>query len=137
MKSSVCLYSLHSTVNLPAWRPKDRCYFNVVPPSIHWDNYSRKKKCFFKITWQMLLKSKKSVRTCQHPILWHNHQNMNFSFCYFLLNSDPMKGNSRNSYDKEQKIHRNFFYICVLKEPSSKTFSYIFNKRKYLRRSGK
>ena len=33
-ESSVFPYSLHSTVNLPAWRPKDKCYFNVFSPSV-------------------------------------------------------------------------------------------------------
>ena len=28
-------YSAHSTVNLHAWRPRDKCYFNVLSPSIH------------------------------------------------------------------------------------------------------
>ena len=34
-ENSVFPYFLHSTVNLPAWMPKDKCYFNVVSPSIH------------------------------------------------------------------------------------------------------
>ena len=46
-ENSVFPYSLHFTVNLPAWMPKDKCYFNVVSPSIHWDSDSRKKKIFF------------------------------------------------------------------------------------------
>ena len=28
-------YVLHPTVNLPAWRPKGKCYFNFFSPSIH------------------------------------------------------------------------------------------------------
>ena len=71
---------LHSTVNLPAWRPEDKCYVNIFSPSVNWDSYSGKKKLFFKITWQMS-KFSKSVRNFQHPILWRNHQNMKF----FLL----------------------------------------------------
>ena len=39
--------------------------------------------------------------------------------------------NDKELYDKEQKIHTNFFYIYILKELSLKTFSYIFNKRKF------
>ena len=87
-KSRVFIF-LHSTVNLSAWRPKDKCYFKFSSPSIDWDSYSRKKKLFFKRTWKMLSKFKKFVRNCQHPILWRNHQNMNFSFCYFLLKYEP------------------------------------------------
>ena len=34
-----------------------------------------KKSFVFKITWKMLPKSTKSVRNCQHPILWRDHQN--------------------------------------------------------------
>ena len=33
--NSVFPNSLHSTVNLPAWRLKDKCYFNVFSSSIH------------------------------------------------------------------------------------------------------
>ena len=41
--------SVHSTVNFPAWRPKDKCYFNVFSPSIHLDKYYRKKSFFSKL----------------------------------------------------------------------------------------
>ena len=34
---------LHSTVHFPAWRTKDKFYFNVFSPSIHWGNCSQKK----------------------------------------------------------------------------------------------
>ena len=104
---------LHSTVKLLAWKPKDNSFMteavikakpwsksmdwflydnilrhervNVFSPSIHWDNYSRKKELFLMLKWQMLSKFRKSVRNCQYPILWCNHQNMNFCFCFFLL----------------------------------------------------
>ena len=37
---------------------------------------------------------------CQHLILSRNHQNMNFSFCYYLLKDEPrIKDNE--IYDKE------------------------------------
>ena len=40
-------YSLYSTVIFPVWKSKDKCYFNVFSPSIHWYNYSQNKKFFF------------------------------------------------------------------------------------------
>ena len=61
---------------------------------------------------------------------------MNCSFCYYLLKYEA-RIKDKELYDKEQKIHRNFFYIDVLKELLPKTFSEIFNKRKFLRKSGK
>ena len=79
------------------------CYFNVFSPSIQWDNYSRKKSFFFKITWQMLSKLTESVRNCQHLILWSNHQNWNLSFRNFLLKYEPHI-NDKKLHDKEQKI---------------------------------
>ena len=41
------IWKCQITVNLPAWRPKGKCYFNFFSPSIHWDTYSRKKRAFF------------------------------------------------------------------------------------------
>ena len=55
-------------------------------------------------------KFKKSVRNCQHHILWRNHQNINFSYCYFLLKYEP-RINDSELLDKEQNRHRIFFYI--------------------------
>ena len=40
---------------------------------------------------------------------------MNCSFCYYLLKYEA-RIKDKELYDKEQKIHRNFFYIDVLKE---------------------
>lgn len=40
-------------------------------------------------------------------------------------------------YYKEEKMHRHFFYIYVLKELLPKNFSWIFSKMKLLRRLGK
>ena len=68
----------------------------------------------------MLLKLTKSVRNCQHPILWSNHQIWNLSFRDFFLKYEPhIKG--KQLHDKEQEIYTNFFY--VLKELSPKIFS--------------
>ena len=62
-----------------------KCHFNVLSPPIHGDSYSWKTRHFFKIAWQILSKLAKSVKNFQHPILWRNHQNWNFSFRNFLL----------------------------------------------------
>ena len=60
----------------------------------------------------MLLKLTKSVRNCQHPILWRNHQNWNLSFRNFLLKYEPrIKDNELHG--KEQKIYTNFFYFHI------------------------
>ena len=88
-----------------------KCYFNVFSPSIHWDNYSqKKKKIFFKISWQMLSKLTKSVRNCQHPILWCNHRNWNLSSRNFLLKYEPCI-KDKQLRDKEQKMYTNLFYL--------------------------
>ena len=55
-------------------------------------------KAFFQNN--MLSKFRKSVMNCEHLILSRNHQNMNFSFCYYLLKDEPrIKDNE--IYDKE------------------------------------
>ena len=126
-ENNVFPYSLHSTVNLPAWRPKDICYFNLFSPSIHWDSYSRKNVFFFKITWQMLSKLTKSVRNCEHPILWRNHQNWNLSFHKFLLKHEALIKN-KELHDKEQTLYTNFFYSYVLKNFHLKFF-HIFSTK--------
>ena len=100
---------------------RHKCYFNVFSSPIHWDHYYRK-KFFFKVTWQMLSKLTKSVRNCQHPILWRNYQNRNLSFCNFLLKYEP-RVKDTEPCDKEQKIYTNFFYFYVLKEVLPKLFS--------------
>ena len=80
--NSLFSYSVHSTVNLPAWRRKDT---NVISMSFlglftrRLSKFSQKllpkEKSLFKITWQMLSKLRKSVRNCQHPISRRSHQN--------------------------------------------------------------
>ena len=58
---------------------------------------------------------------------------MNCSFCYYLLKYEA-RIKDKELYDKEQKIHRNFFYIDVLKELLPKTFSEIFKKKEILKK---
>ena len=48
--------------------------------------------------------------------------------CYFLLKYEPRIEDKGEVYDKEQKIHRNFFYIYVLKELSPKLFHKFLTK---------
>ena len=114
---------------------RHKCYTIVFSPSIHWDNYrggsraaatskmkcfviivngftSERKRFFFKITWQMLSKLTKSMRNCQHPILWRHHQNKNLSFRNFLLKYEL------RIKDKENNFHLNFFQKFLTKRNS-------------------
>ena len=114
---------------------RHKCYFSFFSPSIQWDSYSRKNFIFQNLC-QILPKLTKSVRNCQHPILWRNHQNWNLSFRNFLLKCET-RINDKDLHDKEQKIYTNVFYFYLLKERSPKIISWIFNKRKLLARSCK
>ena len=49
------------------------CYFNVFYLAIQWDESYWKKDLFLQITWQVLPKLTKSVRSFQLSILWRNH----------------------------------------------------------------
>ena len=115
-ENNVFPYSVNSTVNLPAWRPKDTnvtlmSFLRLFTPRLF--TFSRqllpKEKFFFKITWQILSKLTKSVRNYQHPIVWRNHQNWNLSFRNILLKYEPLI-KEKELHDKEQKIYPNFFY---------------------------
>ena len=92
---------------------RNKYYFDAFSPSIRWDNYSRKKRAFFKIISKVLPKLTKSVRNYQHPILWRNHQNWNLFFRNFLLKYKPCI-NDKELHEKEQKAYTNFFYFYVL-----------------------
>ena len=134
-KTTVFPYSLHSTLDFPAWKPKDKCYFNVFSPSIYWDNYSQKKKLFFsKLNDKCFQNLRNLWGIVNIPIcdaitkIW--------TFLYFLLNYEPYI-KDKELYDKEQKVYTNFFYIYVLKVLSPETSLSIFNKMKFLRRLGK
>ena len=134
-KNTVFPYSLHSTLDFPAWKPKDKCYFNVFSPSIYWDNYCQKKKLFFsKLNDKCFQNLRNLWGIVNIPIcdaitkIW--------TFLYFLLNYEPYI-KDKELYDKEQKVYTNFFYIYVLKVLSPETSLSVFNKMKFLRRLGK
>ena len=68
-ENSVFPYSVHSTVNLPTWRPKDtnvtlmsflRLFTNTITPE---------RKAFLQNYTTYLVKIDKIVRNFQHPIL--------------------------------------------------------------------
>ena len=120
-ENSVFPFYVHSTVNLPALRPK---VTNVTLMS-----FSR----LFPV-YSLLSKLTKSVRSYQHLFfVTRNHENWNLSFRNFLLKYEP-RIKDKELHDKEQKIYTTFFYFYVLKELSLKNFSYIFSKRKFLRK---
>ena len=77
-ENSVFPYSVHSTVNLRTWRPKDTNVTLMSFLRLFTETITPQRNVFFKITWKMLSKLAKSMRNCQHPILWRNHQNWNF-----------------------------------------------------------
>ena len=115
-ENSVFPHFLHSTVNLTAWRPNNT---NVTLMSFlrpFTETITFKRKVFFK-NYTMLSKLTKSVRKCQHPILWRNHQNWNLSFRNFLLKYEP-RIKDKELHDKEQKIYTNLFYFYVLNKLS-------------------
>ena len=68
-ENRVLLYSLYSTVNLPAWNPRETNITLMSFLRLFTETITPEKYSFFKITWQMLSKLTKSVRNCQHPIL--------------------------------------------------------------------
>ena len=121
----VCPYSVHSNVNLFAWKPKDtnvtlmsflRLFTEAINPDrkVLSQNYiANVDNCS-----QMLTKS---MRSCQHPTLWRNHQNWNLSFHNFLLKYEH-RIEDKELHDKEQKKYTNLFYFYVLKELSPKVF---------------
>ena len=122
-ENSVFLYSVHSIVNLPAWRSKDANVTWMSFPRLFTETITpKRKKFFFKISWYMSSKLTKSVRNCQHPTLWRNHQNWSLSSRIFLIKYEPYI-NDKQLHVKEQKIYTNFFYFYVLKELSPKIFS--------------
>ena len=64
-ENSVFPYSVHSTVNLPAWRPKDTNYTLMSFLRLFTETVTPERKSFFlKIKWQMLSKLTKSMRNC-------------------------------------------------------------------------
>ena len=67
-ENSVFPYSVHSTVNLPAWRPKDTNVTLMSFLRLFIETITSERKVFFQITSQ-ISKLTKSVRNCQHPIL--------------------------------------------------------------------
>ena len=111
-ENRVLLYSLYSTVNLPAWNPRETNITLMSFLRLFTETITPEKNFFFKITWQMLSKLTKSVRNCQHPILWRNYQNWNLSLCNFLLKYEP-RIKDKEPHHKEQKIYTNFFYFTL------------------------
>ena len=112
-ENSVFPYSVHSTVNYSALGRKT----NITLGLFFVDSLRQvipKEKFFSKLT--------KSVRYCQHPILWRNHQNWNLSFGNFLLIYEPSIKDTE-LHDMEQTVYRTFFYFYVLKQLSPKNFS--------------
>ena len=116
-ENSAFPYFVHSTVNLCAWRRKDKnvtlmSFLRIFTETIA----AVREHFFFKITWQTLSKLTKSGRNWQHPILWRK-----LPFRNFLLKYEPLI-KDKELHDKEHKIYTNFFYFYVLKELSPKTF---------------
>ena len=112
-ENSVFPYSVHSTVNLSAWRPRDTnvilmSFFRLFTETIN----PERNFFFFKMTWQMLLKLTKSVRNCQHPILRRNHQNWNWSFRNFLVKYEP-RIKDKELHDEKQKIYTIFLFLFL------------------------
>ena len=121
-KNSVFPYSVHSTVNLAAWKLKQANVTLMSFRHLFAETITPERKVFFfKIIWQMLSKLTKSVRNYQHPILWRNHQNWNLFFRNFLLKYKSCM-NDKELLKKEQKICTNFFFFYVLNELSPKIF---------------
>ena len=97
---------------------RHKCYFNAFPPSIHWDNYSRKKSFSSKLYDKCCQNVDEIREEFSTSHLWCNHQNWNLSFCNVLLKSEPHI-KDKKLYVKKQKKHTNFFYFYVLKKISS------------------
>ena len=97
-ENSLFPYSLHSTVNLRALHVGRKTQMLL--------------QCLFSVysVREMLSKLTKSVTSCQHPILWCNHQNWNLSFCNFLSKYE-LCIKDKELHDMEQKIYTNFFFI--------------------------
>ena len=121
-------YSLHSTANLSEWRLKDT---NVTLLSLHVYSLRQlllKEKAYFQNYMTNIVKIDK---TCEE--LWRNR---NFSFFKFLLRSTCSTWFlSRITYFMIR--NKKYTQICILIEFPRKTFSKIFNRRKFLRRSCK
>ena len=122
-ENSVFPYSVHSTVNLSAWRPRDTnvilmSFFRLFTETIN----PERNFFFFKMTWQMLLKLTKSVRNCQHPILRRNHQNWNLFFRNFLVKYEP-RIKDKELHDEKQKIYTIFLFLFL---PFKKLLAKIF-----------
>ena len=108
-ENSVLPYSVHSTLNLPVWRPKDKNVTLMSLLRLFTETITPKRKVFSKINDKtMLSKLKKSLRNCQHFILWRNHQNWNLPFRNFLWKYEP-RIKDKEHHDREQKIYTNFF----------------------------
>ena len=67
-ENSLFPYSLQITVNLPEWKLKGKCYFNIFSPSVYWN-----KKALFQNYMKNIVKIDKIREE-----LWRNHQNRNF-----------------------------------------------------------
>ena len=108
-ENSVFPFFVHSTVNLPAWRPKHTlmsflCLFTF---SRQW---LLKEKFFSKLHDKCCRNWRNPVRNCQRPILWHNHQNCDLSFRNFLLKYEP-RSKKRNSMIKRKNIHKFVLFL--------------------------
>ena len=93
---------------LRAWRPKDSNVTLMSFLCLFTETITTESKVFSQISWQILSKLTKSVRNCQHHILWRNSQNWNLSFRKFLLKYEPCI-KDKEPHDKEQKIYTTLF----------------------------
>ena len=121
-------YSLHSSVNLSEWRLKDTNVTLLSLPVCSLRQLLLKEKACFQNYMTNIVKIDK---TCED--LWCNR---NFSFFNFLLRSTCSTWFlSRITYFMIR--NKKYTQICILIEFQRKTFSKIFNRRKFLRRSCK
>ena len=112
-ENSMFPYSLHSTVIFPAWKPKDKCYFNVFSPSIRWYNYSQKKKFFFQNYMTNVAKIDEIREELSTFHFRRNHRNWNLPFHNFLLKYEPHIKDKENNFPP---FTYTFFRIFYQKE---------------------
>ena len=109
-ENSVFPYFVHSTVNLPALRPKDT---NIT-------------MSFLRLFTETIILERKGFFSRNIVKI---DENFSLSFRNFLLKYEPHI-NDKELHDKEQKIYTIFFHFYVLKE----LFSEIFNEKKILKK---
>ena len=115
-ENHVLLYSLHCTVNLPAWKPKDTNITLMSFLRLFTETITPEKDFFFFIKFY--------DKCCQN---WWNLSGTvnspfcdaitkigtcNLSFCNILLKYEPRIKDKEPHHD-EQKIYTNFFYFTL------------------------